>query len=127
MPGVNDGSEKEDKPDADEKGGTASSSAGFKLLSAGEKYGYQLAETLAQQSGGVLKLGQSTLYPMLYNLEAKGLISSRRGQSGAPAPNGNGNGNGGSRNGVPKHGPKVAVAEERITSADLDVSLEVLA
>ncbi|MFT3743733.1 MAG: type IV-A pilus assembly ATPase PilB [Pyrinomonadaceae bacterium] len=38
--------------------------------------------------------------------------------------NGNGNGNGASRNGVPKHGPKVAVAEERITSADLDVSLD---
>ncbi len=43
--------------------------------------------------------------------------------------NGNGNGNGhgpigGSRNGVPKHGAKVAVADERITSADLDVSLD---
>lgn len=38
--------------------------------------------------------------------------------------NGNGNGNGASRNGAPKHGPKVAVAEERITSADLDVSLD---
>ena len=35
--------------------------------------------------------------------------------------NGNGNGNGSIKM---KHGPKVAVAEERITSADLDVSLD---
>lgn len=41
--------------------------------------------------------------------------------------NGNGNGHGGNganRNGQMKHGPRVAVAEERITSADLDVSLD---
>ena len=48
----------------------------LKLLERGEKYGYQLVEVLAQRSGGVLAMGQSTLYPLLYNLEAKGLIES---------------------------------------------------
>ena len=37
-------------------------------------YGYELVEALARQSKGVLAMGQSTLYPLLYNLEAKGLI-----------------------------------------------------
>lgn len=46
----------------------------LKLLSSGPKYGYELAETLTQRTAGVLDMGQSTLYPMLYNLEAKGLI-----------------------------------------------------
>jgi len=46
----------------------------LKLLERGEKYGYELVEALSRQSGGVLAMGQSTLYPMLYNLEAKGLL-----------------------------------------------------
>ena len=46
----------------------------LKLLERGEMYGYELVEALAKRSDGVLALGQSTLYPMLYNLEAKGLI-----------------------------------------------------
>ena len=46
----------------------------LKLLSAGPKYGYELAEALSARTEGVLAMGQSTLYPMLYNLEAKGLI-----------------------------------------------------
>jgi PadR family transcriptional regulator PadR len=49
----------------------------LKLLTAGEKYGYELVDALARESDGVLAMGQSTLYPMLYNLEAKGLIESR--------------------------------------------------
>jgi len=48
----------------------------LKLLHSGEKYGYELVESLERQSNGVLAMGQSTLYPMLYNLEAKGLIKS---------------------------------------------------
>jgi len=44
------------------------------LLSSREMYGYELVETLAARSEGVLAMGQSTLYPMLYNLESKGLI-----------------------------------------------------
>ncbi|MBX3322774.1 MAG: helix-turn-helix transcriptional regulator [Phycisphaeraceae bacterium] len=46
----------------------------LKLLGRGEKYGYELVDELAQKSDGVLAMGQSTLYPMLYNLEGKGLI-----------------------------------------------------
>lgn len=46
----------------------------LKLLSRTDMYGYELVEALSRQSGGVLALGQSTLYPMLYNLEAKALI-----------------------------------------------------
>jgi PadR family transcriptional regulator PadR len=40
----------------------------------GRMYGYELVEALASASNGVLAMGQSTLYPMLYNLEAKGLV-----------------------------------------------------
>lgn len=46
----------------------------LKLLERGEMYGYELVEALAKRSKGVLDMGQSTLYPLLYNLEAKGLI-----------------------------------------------------
>jgi PadR family transcriptional regulator PadR len=53
------------------------------LLSTGEKYGYELIERLSKATDGVLEMGQSTLYPMLYNLEAKGLITSRLDESGA--------------------------------------------
>lgn len=49
----------------------------LKLLEGREMYGYELAEALDRQSGGVLKLGHSTLYPLLYNLESKGLITHR--------------------------------------------------
>lgn len=46
----------------------------LKLLQKGEMYGYEVVAALAARSEGVLDMGQSTLYPMLYNLEAKGLI-----------------------------------------------------
>ena len=49
----------------------------MRLLEGGEKYGYELVTLLDRQSKGVLAMGQSTLYPLLYNLEAKGLIASR--------------------------------------------------
>ncbi len=48
------------------------------LLSRGEMYGYQLVETLTERTEGTLEMGQSTLYPLLYNLEAKGLVRSER-------------------------------------------------
>src|SRR6266576_990948 len=47
------------------------------LLETGEKYGYELVQLLDSQTSGVLAMGQSTLYPLLYNLQAKGLIASR--------------------------------------------------
>ena len=52
----------------------AGPTAVLKLLSRRAMYGYELVEALAEKSDGVLAMGQSTLYPMLYNLEAKGLI-----------------------------------------------------
>ncbi len=46
----------------------------MKLLERRQMYGYELVEAVSQRTDGVLALGQSTLYPLLYNLEAKGLI-----------------------------------------------------
>jgi len=47
----------------------------LKLLERREMYGYELVDSLDKQTVGVLAMGQSTLYPMLYNLEAKGFIN----------------------------------------------------
>ena len=47
----------------------------LKLLERRQMYGYELVEAVSTRTEGVLALGQSTLYPLLYNLEAKGLIS----------------------------------------------------
>lgn len=55
----------------------AGSMAVLQLLENREMYGYELAEALERDTGGVLAMGQSTLYPMLYNLEAKGLVRAR--------------------------------------------------
>jgi PadR family transcriptional regulator PadR len=49
----------------------------LKLLAGDEMYGYELAQALDERSGGVLDMGQSTLYPLLYNLQSKGLIRAR--------------------------------------------------
>ena len=49
----------------------------LKLLARQEMYGYELIHALSEQSEGVLAMGQSTLYPLLYNLQAKGLIKAR--------------------------------------------------
>jgi PadR family transcriptional regulator PadR len=46
----------------------------LKLLEDGAKYGYELVEALSQQTAGVLDMRQSTLYPLLYNLQAQGFI-----------------------------------------------------
>ena len=55
----------------------AGPAAVLKMLERGEMYGYELVQKLTERSDGVLNMGQSTLYPMLYNLEAKGLVASR--------------------------------------------------
>jgi len=52
----------------------AGPTAVLQVLSRGEAYGYELVEALKDHTDGVLAMGQSTLYPMLYNLEAKSLI-----------------------------------------------------
>ena len=49
----------------------------LQLLEKREMYGYELVESLSEQTDGVLAMGQSTLYPLLYNLEAKSLVRSR--------------------------------------------------
>ncbi len=58
----------------------------LKMLKRREMYGYELVEALSKHTSGVLAMGQSTLYPMLYNLEAKGYITSRWRQSEAGRP-----------------------------------------
>jgi PadR family transcriptional regulator PadR len=63
----------------------AAPTAVMQVLSSGEKYGYELIEALSRQSNGLLDIGQSTLYPLLYNLEAKNLVTSRVDESG-PRP-----------------------------------------
>src|SRR5687767_10756933 len=55
----------------------AGPAAVLRLLEGGERYGYELVTLLEQRTRGVLAMGQGTLYPMLYNLEAKGLIDGR--------------------------------------------------
>ena len=45
------------------------------LLERREMYGYELVEALERDSGGLLTLGQSTVYPLLYNLEGKGHVN----------------------------------------------------
>lgn len=44
------------------------------LLDRREMYGYELVESLEGESGGLLAMGQSTVYPLLYNLEARGHV-----------------------------------------------------
>ena len=44
------------------------------LLDRGEMYGYELVEALETSSGGLLAMGQSTVYPLLYNLEGRGHV-----------------------------------------------------
>jgi PadR family transcriptional regulator PadR len=49
----------------------------LEILSRGQMYGYELSEAIEQRSAEVLTLGKGTLYPLLYNLEAKKLIRGR--------------------------------------------------
>lgn len=49
----------------------------LEILSGGRMYGYELSQTIEQRSGDILTLGKGTLYPLLYNLEAKKLIRGR--------------------------------------------------
>lgn len=46
----------------------------LEILSRGRMYGYELSEAIEQRSRNILSLGRGTLYPLLYNLEAKGLV-----------------------------------------------------
>ncbi len=53
----------------------------LKLLEGGPKYGYELVEALTRESAGLLEMGQSTLYPMLYNLEAQGIVRAKKAEA----------------------------------------------
>ncbi|MHB1192733.1 MAG: PadR family transcriptional regulator [Longimicrobiales bacterium] len=45
------------------------------LLDRREMYGYELVEALERDTGGLLSMGQSTVYPLLYNLEGRGHVA----------------------------------------------------
>ncbi len=49
----------------------------LEILSRGKMYGWQLGEAIEQRSGDILSLGKGTLYPLLYNLEAKKLVKGK--------------------------------------------------
>lgn len=49
----------------------------LEILSRGRMYGYELSQAIEQRSGKVLTLGKGTLYPLLYNLEAKKLVEAK--------------------------------------------------
>lgn len=48
----------------------------LKLIENVDMYGYQMIETLAERSNNVFALKAGTLYPLLRNMEEKGLVSS---------------------------------------------------
>lgn len=47
------------------------------VLSWGEAYGYEIVTKLLDQSDGALEVTDGTLYPVLYRLEAAGLVDVR--------------------------------------------------
>ena len=49
----------------------------LEILSRGPMYGYELSQAIEQRSADILTLGKGTLYPLLYNLEAKKLIKGK--------------------------------------------------
>ena len=55
----------------------AGPAAVLQLLQRRDMYGYELVEALSRRTDGVLAMGQSSLYPLLYSLEAKRLVESR--------------------------------------------------
>jgi PadR family transcriptional regulator PadR len=47
------------------------------ILEAGPSYGYALVKELDKRSEGILKLGEGTIYPVLYRMEEKKIVSAR--------------------------------------------------
>ena len=47
------------------------------VLEAGPSYGYAIVKELNERAEGILRLGEGTIYPVLYRLEEKKLISAR--------------------------------------------------
>lgn len=48
----------------------------LKLLSEGDKYGYEMIETLRARSQNIFELKAGTLYPLLHGMEEKKLLTS---------------------------------------------------
>lgn len=48
----------------------------LKLLDGEDMYGYQMIETLAKRSDDTFSLKAGTLYPLLHDLEEKGMVNS---------------------------------------------------
>ena len=46
------------------------------LLKDGDKYGYEMVETLARRSDNTFQLKEGTLYPLLHTLEKEGYVRS---------------------------------------------------
>jgi len=49
----------------------------LQILSRGPMYGYELSAAIEERSRDILTLGKGTLYPLLYNLEARKLVKGR--------------------------------------------------
>ena len=47
------------------------------ILEAGPSYGYRIVKELNKRSDGVLRLGEGTIYPVLYRLEERKIISAK--------------------------------------------------
>ena len=54
------------------------------LIAQGPSYGNQLMERIAGMTAGVLSVNPNTMYPLLRQLEARGLIAGACGAPGAP-------------------------------------------
>ena len=50
----------------------------LKLLSRGDKYGYQIIQEMALLSNHAFEMSQGSLYPFLHKLETRGLLTSYR-------------------------------------------------
>jgi PadR family transcriptional regulator, regulatory protein PadR len=49
----------------------------FSLLADRPRHGYEIAKLIEQRSGGTLRFRVTSLYPLLYRLEERGLIEGR--------------------------------------------------
>ena len=50
----------------------------LRLLSEREMYGYELAKSVQSRARNQIRLGEGLLYPLLHELEVRGLLRSRR-------------------------------------------------
>jgi PadR family transcriptional regulator, regulatory protein PadR len=50
----------------------------LRLLKDREMYGYEIVQTIREQSGQVLNAGEGVIYPILHALEKDGALKSRR-------------------------------------------------